>query len=84
MTPDSAPQHPLGEFEREELTTYAAALLKGALSRLDAGNAEGAAWRVADALGALSFITNPDTGGVDKFTGLGFKLAKVETPNEPR
>jgi hypothetical protein len=73
---DEAP-HPLGDFEKEELISYANALLTGANTRLQTGNIAGACWRIADALGALSFAAEPDTGGIDRFTGLGFRLLKV-------
>lgn len=75
--------HPLGSFEKEEIVSYANALLAGANSRLQTGNVAGAAWRIADALGALSFIVEADTAGIDRFTGLGFKLLKVGTPTTP-
>jgi len=64
-------------MEKEELISYANALLAGANSRLQTGNIAGACWRIADALGALSFAAEPDTGGIDRFTGLGFRLFKV-------
>jgi len=71
--------HPLGNFEKEEIVSYANALLTGANSRLLTGNIAGACWRIADALGALSFIAESGTSGTDSYTGLGFRLQKIES-----
>lgn len=76
--------HPFDEHERDELISYSIALLQQAVGRLQKAaeqneSVAGATWRIADALGSLSFISEPETGGIDKFTGLGFRLEKVET-----
>jgi len=68
---------PLERFNREEIMSYAMALLQQALVRLDLNepdSVEAAAWRIADALGALSNICAPDTMGIHEVTGLGYKL----------
>ena len=74
--------HPLGNFEKEEIISYANALLTGANSRLMTGNIAGACWRIADALGALSFIAEAGTSGTDSYTGLGFKLQKIDAATQ--
>lgn len=76
--------HPFDEHERDELIVYAIALLRQAVGKLEKAVEEnesvaGASWRIADALGSLSFISEPNTGGIDKFTGLGFRLERVDT-----
>jgi hypothetical protein len=70
--------HPLGFFEKEELISYTNALLDNAKSCLMTGNVAGAAWRLADALVALGFACPPDTAGIDRHTGLGFRLNRIE------
>lgn len=68
---------PLESFNKEEIISYAKALLNSADSKLDVDDPEGAAWRLADALGALSLICGNDTQGVHAFTGLGYRLESV-------
>lgn len=66
--------HPLERFNKEEIITYALSLMDSAKGRLDIEDVEGAAWRLADALGALSVVAPDGTQGVHSFTGLGYKL----------
>jgi hypothetical protein len=72
---------PLSQFSAEELISYSMELLGQALHRLEENNVDGAAWRMADALGAISSITAPGTLGIDSFTGLGYKLGSIENDN---
>ena len=68
---------PLQQFNREEIISYTTQLLQQALMRLDLNepdSVEAAAWRIADALGALSNICAPDTMGIHNETGLGYRL----------
>lgn len=69
--------NPLSGFTKDEIITYAQALLRGALTHLELNeelSAEAASWRIADALGALSQVVIPGTMGVHEKTGLGYKL----------
>jgi hypothetical protein len=68
---------PLESFNKEEIISYAKALLGNAESKLEMDDPEGAAWRLADALGALSLIVEDDTAGVHRFTCLGYKLEEL-------
>jgi hypothetical protein len=68
---------PLESFNKEEIISYALALMSSAASKLEVDDPEGAAWRIADALGALSLICGDGTQGIQSFTGLGYKLESV-------
>ena len=74
---DQTETHPLDQLEQDELSEYAKVLLNGALKRLDSKDLNGAAWRIADALGVLSFMLPSGSPGVDKYTAMGFKLDKM-------
>jgi hypothetical protein len=68
---------PLSKFNREEIMSYAIQLLNQAVIRLDLNepdSPEAAAWRIADALGALSNICPENTMGIHEETGLGYRL----------
>jgi hypothetical protein len=73
---------PLEHFAREELITYARALIGAADARLETDNVEAACWRLADALGALSILVG-DTKvmGINSYTGLGYKLDRTTDDN---
>jgi hypothetical protein len=68
---------PLESFNKEEIISYARALLGSAESKLEVDDPEAAAWRLADALGALSLLCGNDTQGIQAFTGLGYRLESV-------
>ena len=68
---------PLESFNKEEIISYATALVANAVGKLELDDVEGAAWRLADALGALSLIVADDTAGIHSFTGLGYKLESI-------
>lgn len=73
--------HPLQGFNKEEILHYVRSLLHNAETKLEMDDVGGAAWRLADALGALAFCAGPGTQGIDTFTGLGFKIQMVEDAN---
>lgn len=66
--------YPLERFNEEELIHYAKSLLEQSQGRLEVGDAKGAAWRLADALGALSLVVEEETQGIHTFTGMGYRL----------
>jgi hypothetical protein len=69
---------PLEHFAREELISYARTLISAADARLETDNVEGACWRLADALGALSIlIGDSKVMGINSYTGLGYKLDRT-------
>lgn len=76
-------QHPMNELEKEELIELVKINLSGALTRLESQNFRSAAIRIANALGAMSFILHgeSDLAGIDKHTLLGFKLGKAADEN---
>ena len=71
-------QHPLLGYNKEEILHYAKSQLNNAMVKLELDDPEGAAWRIADALGALGFCCAQGTQGIDTHTGLGFKLGRVD------
>lgn len=69
--------NPLQGFARDEILAYAQQLVRHALMHIEMNeelSAEAAAWRLADALGALSQIVGHKTMGIYEKTGLGYKL----------
>jgi len=73
--------HPLTGFNREEIVFYCKQLIHQVQARLETDDVEAAAWRLADALGSLSFISTYGAMGIDTYTGLGFKLGKASDDN---
>jgi hypothetical protein len=77
--------NPLSNFSDDEIITYAQALLRGALTHLELNedtSPQAAAWRIADALGALSQICPDGTMGIHEMTGLGYKLLTSDDVTE--
>lgn len=65
---------PLKAFSQDELTHYIKSLLEQVEARLELNDYPACAWRLADALGAVSVMCDGPTVGLDTFTGLGYKL----------
>lgn len=67
-------QNPLASFNEEELEHYVRSLVEQIDARLETKDYLACAWRLADALGAMTMLC-PDGGpGLNKFTGLGYRL----------
>lgn len=66
--------NPLSNFNEEELEHYVKSLLEQVNTRLETKDYTACAWRLADALGAMTILCPDGGSGLDKFTGLGYRL----------
>jgi hypothetical protein len=66
--------HPLSSFNNEELEHYIKSLIEQVETRLETKDYAACAWRLADALGALTILCPDGGNGLDRFTGLGYRL----------
>lgn len=76
----------LDMFSKEELVSYATTLLQQAIRRLETEEPDSvaaAAWRIADALGALSSAAEEDVMGIHYPTGLGYCLKVNDDNTQP-
>jgi len=66
--------NPIAGFNDEELAHYVSSLVSQVETRLELKDYSACAWRLADALGALTALCPEGAQGLDKFTGLGYRL----------
>jgi hypothetical protein len=74
--------NPFEDLLKDEISSYASTMLQAAIAHLVADEEDSpqqAAWRIANALGALANICPSDASGIGKPTNLGYKL---ETDND--
>lgn len=67
-------QNPLASFNEEELEHYVRSLISQIDARLETKDYPAVAWRLADALGAMTMLCPDGAAGLNKFTGLGYRL----------
>lgn len=65
---------PLENFNEEELAHYVESLLEQAITRLETKDFRAVAWRLADALGAMTALCPDGGSGLDTYTGLGYRI----------
>lgn len=71
---DRQMDHPLDRFNEEEIKHYVETLVEQLNTRMELADFTACAWRLADALGAISRLCPQGTMGIDVYTGLGYRL----------
>ena len=79
--------HPLDDFNDEEIVHYIQSLLEQVEARLELKQYSACAWRLADCLGAIVRISPAIAGGtpgIENYTGLGYRLQTESRDDNPQ